>query len=82
MLQMILLANLFILPFVLLVAASELRRKYRNLKEEAEENPGSVSESELKKWKWIAIFAAIVFWAILAVLAAIPVLFFVALTFM
>lgn len=82
MLRMIILSNLFILPFVLLVAMSELRRKYRNLKEEAAENPGSVPGNELKKWKWISIAAAIVFWAVIAVLAAIPALFFVALTFM
>lgn len=82
MLRMIVLANLFIVPFVLLVAMSELRRKYRNLKEKAAEDPCAVPEGELKKWKWISIIAGIVFWTIIAVLAAIPALFFVALSFM
>ena len=72
----------FLLPIFLLVGASELRRKYRNLKEMAVENPESVSDQELKLWKWISAVAAIVFWAVVAMLAAIPALFFVAISFM
>ena len=72
----------FLLPICLLVGASEARRKFRNLKEEAKENPGSVSEKDLKLWKWISVIAAIVFWAVIAMLAAIPILFFVAISFM
>lgn len=82
MFQMILLGCMFLVPFILLVAMSELRRKYKIMKEEAAENPGSVAEGDLKMWKWISIGAAIVFWAVVAVLASVPALFFVALSFM
>ena len=72
----------FLLPICLLVGASELRRKYRDLKEENAEDPGSVPEAELKKWKWLCIGASVVFWCIIAMIVAIPVLFFVAISFM
>lgn len=72
----------FLLPVFVLIGASELRRKYRELKEENAENPGSVPEGELKKWKWLYIGANVVFWCIIAMIAAIPVLFFVAISFM
>lgn len=82
MLSILLTCFSFLLPICLLVGASELRRKYRSMKEEAKENPGSVSEKDLKLWKWISVIAAIVFWAVIAMLAAIPALFFVAISFM
>jgi len=82
MLSIILTCLSFLLPIFLLVGASELRRKYRTLKEEAKENPGSVSEKDLKMWKWISIIALAVFWAVIAMLCAIPALFFVAISFM
>ena len=82
MFEMLILCNLFILPVVLLVGASELRRKYRALKEKNADNPGTVPASELKKWKWISIFATIVFWCIIAMIVTIPILFFVAISFM
>ena len=82
MLSILLTCFSFLLPIVLLVGASELRRKYRDLKEQAADNPGTVSAGELKKWKWISAIAAIVFWAVIAMLCAIPALFFVAISFM
>ena len=82
MFSIILTCCLFLLPIFLLVGSSELHRKYRMLKQDAAENPGTVSNAELKKWKLISIFAKIVFWAIVAVIASIPVLFFTAISFM
>ena len=82
MFEMLILCNLFILPVVLLVGASELRRKYRALKEKNADNPGTVPGSELQKWKWISILATIVFWCIIAMIVTIPILFFVAISFM
>lgn len=82
MLSIILACCLFLLPIFLLVGSSELHRKYRMLKQEAAENPGTVSNAELKKWKLISIFSKIVFWTVIAMIAAIPALFFVAISFM
>jgi hypothetical protein len=82
MLSIILACCLFLLPIFLLVGSSELHRKYRMLKQEAAENPGTVSNAELKKWKLISIFAKIVFWTVIAMIVAIPALFFVAISFM
>ena len=72
----------FLLPIFLLVGTSELRRKYRNLKQKDQDLPGSVSPAELKKWKWLYIGATVVFWTVVVMLAAIPALFFVAISFM
>ena len=82
MFSIILTCCLFLLPIFLLVGSSELHRKYRMLKQEAAENPGTVSNAELKKWKLISIFAKIVFWSVIAMIAAIPALFLVAISFM
>ena len=72
----------FLLPIFLLVCTSELRRKYRDLKVQDSAQPGSVPREELKKWKWLYIGASVVFWLVVAMLAAIPALFFVAISFM
>ena len=82
MFSIILICLLFLLPIILIVVASELRRKYKELRSENEEVPGSVSETELKKWKWLYRGASFVFWSIIALVVSIPALFYVAISFM